>query len=69
MRKNLIDARKTFGLTQNNVAQKLGVTTRHYQMIEAGTSDGSVQVWYKLKALFSITIDELLEQDINTGQV
>lgn len=62
LRTNLINRRKKNKLTQTEVAKMLGVTTRQYQALEAGTSDGSIKVWYKLKDLFHKPIDYLLEQ-------
>ena len=64
MRNNLIKARKTEGYTQTELSQKIGVTPNHYQRLEAGTSDGSVKVWNRLKTLLGAeTIDYLLEQE------
>ena len=62
MRENLIAERKKRKFTQAEVAKMLGKTTRHYISLEAGTSDGSIKVWYKLKDLFHKPIDYLLEQ-------
>ena len=62
LRTNLINRRKKNKLTQTEVAKMLGVTTRQYQALEAGTSDGSIKVWCKLKDLFHKPIDYLLEQ-------
>lgn len=63
MRKNLIKARKKAKYTQFELSNKLGITERHYQNLEAGTSKGSVDVWEKLKfILHAKSIDWLLEQ-------
>lgn len=62
MLKNLINERKKTGLTQKELAVTLGITERHYQSIEAGTSDGSVALWKALSKMFNCTIDYLLEQ-------
>ena len=65
MRENLINARKKAKYTQLELATKLGITDRHYQCLEAGTSKGSVDVWEKLKIiLHAKTIDWLLEQSV-----
>lgn len=62
-RENLINARKKQGCTQLELANKLGITERHYRALEAGTSKGSVDVWEKLKVvLHAKSIDWLLEQ-------
>ena len=62
-RTNLIKERKNKGLTQTATAQQIGLATRQYKNLEAGTSDGSLSVWRKLKDLFHKPIDYLLEQD------
>lgn len=61
-RQNLIDERKRKQLTQAEAAEIVGITTRHYNSLEAGTSDGSVKVWERLKDLFGKPIDYLLKQ-------
>ena len=66
MRKNLINARQKAQLTQMELATKLNITVRHYQALEAGTSEGSVKVWRKLKDLLHKPIDYLLEQDTSS---
>lgn len=64
MRKNLIDARKKNSYTQKELAQLINLSERQYQSLEAGTSDGSIKTWQKLKAiLHAETIDFLLEQE------
>jgi len=69
MRENLINARKKANYTQLELASKLGITDRHYQKLEAGTSKGSVDVWEKLKAiLHAKSIDWLLEQSNEISQ-
>lgn len=65
MRTNLIDERKQKQLTQAEVAKLIGITTRQYQAIEAGTSNGSIKVWQSLKDLFQKSIDYLLEQAVD----
>ena len=54
MRKNLKEARVKAGMTQQQLADRLGVGLRYYKMIEAGTSIGSVGIWDKLEDIFSI---------------
>lgn len=61
LRENLISARKNRELTQAQVADTIGVSERQYQRLEAGTSNGSIDTWSKLKALFNTNIDDLLE--------
>ena len=53
-------------LTQEELANKLGISTRQYQRLEAGTSDGSIKTWLKLKDILNAeTIDYLLEQEVD----
>lgn len=61
-KRNLITERKLHKLTQKQAAERIGVTTRQYQNLEAGTSDGSMKVWRKLSDLFDQPIDYLLAQ-------
>ncbi len=64
MRKNLKRfTKKKRGFSQKELAEKLDISERQYQRIEAGTSDGSVALWQNLKTILkSKTIDYLLEQ-------
>lgn len=61
-RANLINIRKKKKLTQAEVAKILGITTRQYTRLEAGTSDGSIKAWKCLRDLLHKPIDYLLEQ-------
>lgn len=54
MRKNLRNARKTAGLTQQAMADKLHVGLRHYKKIESGETLGGIDLWDKLEDLFNI---------------
>lgn len=49
MRKILKEARMAAGLTQQQMADKLGVSLRQYQRIEAGSSNGSFENWDALE--------------------
>ena len=62
MRPHLIQKRKEHNMTQEEVATFLDVTTRHYQALESGDSNGSVTVWQQLAKLFNAKIDFLLSQ-------
>ena len=54
MRKNLKEARQKAGMTQKQVAEHLGITTRAYQQIEAGEYQGKIEHWDSLEDLFGI---------------
>ena len=61
-RKRLIRERHKLQLTQNEIAQKLDIKLRHYQSLEAGTSNGAIPLWKKIKQITGKPIDYLLEQ-------
>lgn len=53
-RKNLQAARKAAGFTQQAVADKLGLTIRHYQKIEYEEISGSFEVLDALEDLLGV---------------
>lgn len=61
MRKNLKEARVSKGMTQQQVADYLRITLRHYQRIESGATLGAIDLWDKLEDLFSINQRKLRE--------
>ena len=61
MRKNLQAARKAAGLTQQAMAEKLGVGLRHYQKLEAGDTNGSFEVWDALEDILGVHQRKLRE--------
>ena len=61
MRKNLQAARKATGMTQQSMAEKLGVGLRHYQKLEAGDTNGSFEVWDALEDILGIHQRKLRE--------
>ena len=54
MRENLKKARNDAGMTQQQVAEYLKVSIRHYKYIEAGTIVGNFNIWDALEDLFNI---------------
>lgn len=54
MRENLKKARKEKGLTQQAMADHLGINIRHYQKIEAGEIGGSFETWDVLEDMFGV---------------
>lgn len=54
MRSNLKKARQDAGLTQKQVAEKLGISETAYQRIEYGERIGRIDNWDKLEDLFGI---------------
>lgn len=53
-RENLKAARQEKGMTQQQVADHLGISLRYYQKIEAGDRGGDFQLWDDLEDLFAI---------------
>ena len=54
MRKNLKEARQKAGMTQQQIADKLGLNLRHYQKIEYGETGGSFEIWDALEDMLGI---------------
>ena len=54
MRNNLQAARKAAGMTQQAMADKLGVGLRHYKKIESGEPLGSIPLWDDLEDLLEV---------------
>jgi len=54
MRKNLQSARKAAGLIQQAMADKLGISLRYYQQIEAGDRTGDFTIWDDLEDITGI---------------
>ena len=65
MRLILKTARKSKGMTQQEVADYLGISERLYKYIEAGTIIGKVEMWDKLEDLFNINQRVLRAQEDN----
>ena len=61
MRYNLIRERKLLEFTQKEMAARFGITERHYQKIESGTSKGSMKFWEAAKRHTGKPIDYLAE--------
>ena len=54
MRKNLKEARQKAGMTQREVAEKLGIQERYYRFLESGARDGNFKMWDTLEDLFGV---------------
>lgn len=54
MRENLKAARKAAGMTQQQVADKLGLSLIGYRQIENGKRIGEIKTWDKLEDLFNV---------------
>ncbi len=60
-REKLKEARQKAGMTQKQVAEYLGITTRAYQRIENGERTGEIETWDLLEDLFCINQRKLRE--------
>lgn len=54
MRNKLKEARQKEGLTQQQVADKLGISLRYYQHIEAGQRTGDFTIWDTLEDITGV---------------
>ncbi len=54
MRKNLKEARQKAGMTQQELANKLEISLRYYQNIEAGERTGDFAIWNMLEDITGI---------------
>lgn len=61
MRKILKEARQAAGLTQQQMADKLGISIRHYKYMESGKIVGSVELWDNLEDITGIHQRKLRE--------
>lgn len=63
------ELRKKAGLTQFDLAEKLGLTQSNYAHLEAGKIDITFSRLKKIAEVFNISISELLGIDNNSGAV
>lgn len=71
MRENLKNARQKAGMTQQQMADELGLSLRHYKYIESGEVQGSIWIWDKLEDITGIhqrTLRENLENHLGKGE-
>lgn len=54
MHNKLKEARQKEGLTQQQVADKLGISLRYYQHIEAGQRTGDFTIWDTLEDITGV---------------
>lgn len=65
MRRVLKERRLALGMSQDVVAEKLGIVRAHYTRIENGTSNPSIRVYFKLKEILDLTDEEFMLEDEN----
>lgn len=61
MRKNLKEARAAAGMTQQQMADRLGISQRYYQNIETGDRTGDFTIWDELEDITGIHQRKLRE--------
>lgn len=61
MRKNLKEARQKAGMTQQQMADELGISLIYYQKIEAGDRTGEFDIWDMLEDITGIHQRKLRE--------
>ena len=61
MRAILKKARQDAGLTQKQVAERLGIHERYYKALESGERLGGIEHWDKLEDIFNIHHRKLRE--------
>lgn len=66
---NLFQARKRAGLSQEQVAEKLGVSRQTISKWETGESVPDIYQSKKLAKIYSLTLDELIEFDLNQKDI
>lgn len=70
-RNNLIALRKRNRYSGSDLAKMAGISRQHYNRLENGESDGSLEIWQCLKTLLDApSIDFLTEQsDYTAGTI
>lgn len=72
MRENLKKARHAAGYTQQQIADRIGISQRYYQNIERGDRDGNFTIWDSLEDLLGVHQRKLREknhdQEANQGK-
>lgn len=64
MRYNLKKARQDAGMTQQAMADRLGISLRYYQNIETGDRDGNFSIWDNLEDIIGVHQRILREKKI-----
>lgn len=67
MRRRLKEARVAAGMTQEKMAETLGICLRHYKYIESGKVLGSIELWDKMEDMFNV--HQRVLREIHPGKV
>lgn len=65
LRNRLKELRINRGLQQKEIADKIGVSPASYSLYERGEREPSIATLKNLAYLFNVTLDSLLENEIN----
>ena len=65
----LKDARKRLNMTQENLAEKVDVTTFYIGEIERGVKTPSLDLFIKVIEVLDVSADYLLRDTVSTGNV
>lgn len=65
MREYLKELRRKHKMTQQDVAEKLGISTQYYQLLESGKRQKKLDltVAVKLSAIFGVTVDLIISNE------
>lgn len=65
MRKWLKELREKFDMSQQNVAEQLGISQNYYSMIESGErqSKMTIEMAQKLAKIFDVSIDVIFKNE------
>ena len=66
---NLFHARKRRGLSQEDVAQRLGVSRQTVSKWETGETVPDIRQSKKMAALYNISLDELIDFDLDIREI
>ncbi|KXG73828.1 helix-turn-helix transcriptional regulator [Thermotalea metallivorans] len=64
-RNKLIELRTAKNLTQNYIAEKLGISRSFYTMIENGNRNPSLELAIKLADLFQVNVRDIFLTDLD----
>ena len=65
MRRNLKEARRAAGMTQQQMADRLEIGLRHYKKIESGETLGSIGLWDELEDTLGVNQRVLRENHLD----
>ena len=60
---SIAEKRKQKGMTQKDIARKLGITRPAYTNIENRKKNPSLKVAFKLASILGVTLDDLLREE------